>query len=51
MHRPDAETQSYSRVTVTPQTIALHHTASAPCERTAPVSLLLPRFNQSLAAS
>ena len=51
MHRPDAQTQSYSRVLVTPQLVALHHTASAPCERTGPVSLQLPRYNPSLAAS
>lgn len=50
MHRPDAQTQSYTRATVTPLSIALHHTDSSPCERTAPISLTLPRHNPSLAA-
>jgi hypothetical protein len=49
MHRPEAQTQSYTRVVVTPTQVALHHTAGSPCERATPLSLALLR-HPSLAA-
>lgn len=49
MHRPDAQTRSYTRIVVTPSHMALYHTNGAPCERAAPLSLLLPRHFSPLA--
>jgi hypothetical protein len=49
MHRPDAQTRSYTRVVVTPMHVALHHTEGPPCERTVPMSLQLARANPMLA--
>ncbi|HWA15361.1 MAG TPA: NRDE family protein [Gemmatimonadales bacterium] len=49
MHRPEAQTRSYSRVVVTPTLVALHHTEGPPCERTVPLSLQLARANPMLA--
>ena len=43
MHRPDAETQSYSRIGVTRQQVTLSHTASSPCRGAPPVALDIPR--------
>ncbi len=43
MHRPDAETQSYSRVSVTPRQVTLSHTGASPCREVPPVALNLPR--------
>lgn len=50
MHRPEAQTRSYSRIVVTPSLVALHHTDGPPCERATPVSLQLARANPMLAA-
>lgn len=43
MHRPDAETQSYTRVEVTPQRVTFAHSAESPCRNATPDSLNLPR--------
>jgi hypothetical protein len=43
MHRPDAQTRSYTRVAVTPAQVVLHHTEGSPCERVEPISLQLAR--------
>lgn len=50
MHRPDAQTRSYTRVVVTPAHVALHHTEGPPCERAVPISLQLARANPMLVA-
>jgi hypothetical protein len=43
MHRPDAQTQSYSRVGVTPEQVMLSHSASSPCREAPLVSFDIPR--------
>ena len=43
MHRTDAETQSYSRVSVTSRQVTLSHTGASPCREDPPVSLNIPR--------
>ncbi|MDZ4865669.1 MAG: NRDE family protein [Gemmatimonadota bacterium] len=43
MHRTDAETQSYSRVSVTSRQVTLAHTGASPCREVPPVSLNIPR--------
>lgn len=43
MHRPDAETQSYSRVSVTSRQVTLSHTGSSPCREVPLVALSIPR--------
>lgn len=43
MHRSEANTRSYTRVVVTPQQVAMHHTEGPPCERGTPRSLYLTR--------
>lgn len=50
MHRPEAQTRSYSRVVVTPSLVALHHTDGSPCERATPISLQLMRATPMPAA-
>jgi hypothetical protein len=50
MHRPDAQTRSYTRGVVTPAQVTLHHTEGPPCERAVPLSLHLARANPMPAA-
>ena len=50
MHRPEAQTRGYSRIVVTPSSVALHHTDGPPCERAMPLSLQLARANPMFAA-
>lgn len=44
MHRDDAETRSFSRVTVTPESVTLLHLPDAPCRATALPLLTLSRL-------
>ncbi|MEO8637110.1 MAG: NRDE family protein [Gemmatimonadales bacterium] len=43
MHRPDAETRSYSRIDVTTERVTLRHTSSSPCRDAPRITLELPR--------
>jgi Transport and Golgi organisation 2 len=43
MHRPDAETVSFSHVTVEPATVSVSYSPAAPCRRAAEITLSLIR--------
>lgn len=43
MHRPDAHTVSFSRVSVTPTAVQFAYTPTAPCKSVPPIILSIPR--------